>query len=220
MDFPRRCFETYEKMTTLKQTFTVLLNTFTDNLDLINQLWMEIEENYSSANRHYHTLEHLNNLLVQLKEVKGSIKNWSAVLLTLYYHDIIYNPLKSHNEEKSAELAEKRMLQISVDKTTLECCKKQILATKTHLQSPQSDINYFNDADLSVLGQPWEEYVQYYKNVRKEYSWYPDFMYNQGRIKVLNHFLNMERIFKTDYFFNQFEKTSRKNILKEIGELS
>ena len=98
----------------------------------------------------------------------------TIILFTLFYHDIVYNSLKSNNEEKSAELAEKRMTQISVSNEIIECCKAQILATKSHVKSTDSDTNYFTDADLSVLGQTWETYSIYYKNVRKEYAIYPD----------------------------------------------
>lgn len=200
----------------LKETFIGLVKSYTDNDGLTKDLWADIEKNYSDKKRHYHTLQHLENLLVQLTEVKGEIQNWETVLFTLYYHDIIYSSLKSDNEEKSAELAEKRMKQISVPKDRIELCKNQILATKSHITSADGDTNYFTDADLSVLGQDWETYSRYYQNVRKEYSIYPDLVYNPGRKKVLNHFLSMDRIFKTDFFRNKFEKQARQNLQKEI----
>ena len=200
----------------LKETFIGLLTNYTDNERLTNELWMEIDKNYSSKKRHYHTLQHLENLLAQLTEIKTKIQNWEAILFTLFYHDIIYNSLKSDNEEKSAELAEKRMKQISVSKDTIELCKNQILATKSHVQSTNKDTKYFTGADLSVLGQNWEAYSLYYKNVRKEYSIYPDFVYNQGRKKILNHFLSMDKIFKTDFFYNKFEAQAKKNLQKEM----
>ena len=149
-------------------------------------------------------------------EVKGEIKNWETILFTLYYHDIVYNSLKSDNEEKSAEFAEKRMKQISVSHETIELCQRQILATNSHMKSTDSDTNYFTDADLSVLGQTWKTYSLYYKNVRKEYSIYPDLIYNPGRKKVLNHFLKMDRIFKTGFFHNKFEIQAKQNLQKEI----
>ena len=200
----------------LKETFIGLLTNYTDNDRLKNDLWTEIEKNYSSKKRHYHTLHHLDSLLAQLTDVKGEIQNWNTILFTIYYHDIVYNSLKSDNEEKSAELAKKRMKQISVSSDTIEFCKNQILATKSHIKSSDSDTNYFTDADLSVLGQTWETYSLYYKNVRKEYSIYPDFVYNPGRKKVLNHFLSMDRIFKTDIFYNKFEMQAKHNLQKEI----
>lgn len=200
----------------LKNTFIKLLKNYTDDSNLTNELWAEIEENYSSKKRHYHTLQHLDYLLAQLTEIKGEIHNWEAVLFTLYYHDIIYKAQKSNNEEKSADLAVKRMKQISVPNEVIESCKKQILATKSHTKSTDSDTNYFTDADLSILGSDWDTYSLYYKNVRKEYSMYPDLLYNPGRKKVLNHFLSMDRIFKTDYFFNKLENRAKENLQKEI----
>ena len=203
----------------LKETFIGLLTNYTDNDSLTNELWTEIEKNYTSKKRHYHTLQHLDNLLTQLTEVKDEIQNWNAVLFTLYYHDIIYNSLKSDNEEKSAELAEKRLKQISVSIETIELCIKLILATKSHLISTDSDTNYFTDADLSVLGQNWEAYSLYCKNVRKEYSIYPDLVYNPGRKKVLKHFLSMNRIYKTDFFFCKFETQAKSNLTNELNLL-
>ncbi len=203
----------------LKETFINLLTNFTNDKILINDLWTEIEMNYSNKKRHYHTLSHLDNLLHQLLEVKEKIESWETVLFTLFYHDIIYNPLKSDNEAQSAKLAEQRMKQINVPVQIIENCKSQILATKKHLDNAASDTNYFIDADLSVLGQNIETYTMYYQNVRKEYSIYPDLIYNPGRKKVLKHFLEMERIFKTPIFFDQFEAKAKENLLTEFKTL-
>ncbi|TRX59618.1 hypothetical protein FNH22_09885 [Fulvivirga sp. M361] len=204
----------------LKKTFLELLIKYTDNKNLVNELWNEIETNYSSKKRHYHTLQHLESLLIQCIKIKREIRNWDAILFTLYYHDVVYNPLKSNNEEKSAELAEIRMKKISVPDDTIKLCKRQILATKSHSKSPDSDTNYFTDTDLSVLGQNWKKYSEYYKNVRKEYRIYPDLIYNPGRKKVLTHFLEMDRIFKTDIFYKTFEAQAKQNIQQEMELLS
>jgi predicted metal-dependent HD superfamily phosphohydrolase len=201
----------------LKETFIDLAKRHSDDDNLINELWQEIVEAYSHRNRHYHTLAHLDHLYSRLLEVKSLISNWETVLFSLYYHDIVYNVRASDNEEQSAQLAEKRMQQLHAPEEMIETCKKQIIATKTHLQNTDSDMNYFTDADLSVLGEDWETYLAYIENVRKEYAVYPDLLYNPGRKKVLQHFLEMERIFKTDYFYEKLEAVARQNILKEIG---
>jgi predicted metal-dependent HD superfamily phosphohydrolase len=200
----------------LKETFIKLLTNFTDSKSLTNDLWSEIEHNYSNKKRYYHTLSHLENLLKQLLEIKAKIKSWETVLFTLYYHDIIYKALKSDNEEQSAELAEKRMEQINVPTKIIENCKSQILATKKHDLSSDIDTNIFIDADLSVLGQDTVTYKIYFQNIRKEYSIYPDILYNPGRKKVLKHFLEMERIFKTEYFYAKYENQAKKNLQTEL----
>lgn len=189
-------------------------------MHLIAELWNEIEAYYSGEKRHYHTLDHLDNLLDQLSAVKSEIQNFETILFTLFYHDIIYDSLKSDNEEKSAELAETRMTQLAVPDQMIALCKEQILATKSHVQSADSDTNYFTDADLSILGQDWKDYSRYSQNVRKEYSIYPDLVYNAGRKKVLEHFLSMDPIFKTEYFYHKFENQAKENIQKEIELLN
>jgi predicted metal-dependent HD superfamily phosphohydrolase len=135
------------------------------------------------------------------------------------YHDAVYNPLKKDNEEKSAVFAEERMKFINVPSPVIERCKNHILVTKSHRESADPDTNIFTDADLSILGQDWETYLEYCRQVRKEYSIYPDMMYNPGRKKALEHFLQMERIFKTDAFFEKYEVKAKENIKREIAEV-
>ena len=142
----------------LKKTFIDLLENFTNNNSLIIDLWQEIEQNYSESKRHYHNLSHLENLLKQLIEVKHEIENWETVLFTMFYHDIIYIATNTDNEEKSAELAAKRMKEIKVSDNIIEKCKSQILATKKHLTDTNSDTNYFLDADISIFGYTDEVY--------------------------------------------------------------
>jgi predicted metal-dependent HD superfamily phosphohydrolase len=144
----------------LKDTFIELLTKYTDNPSLQEELWTEIERGYSNKNRHYHTLSHLDNLLEQLTDLKTEIKNWDTILFSLYYHDLVYNSLKTNNEEKSAEIAEKRMSQISVPTEIIQECSNQILATKAHSPTPDNDTNLFIDADLSILGNSWEVYFR------------------------------------------------------------
>jgi predicted metal-dependent HD superfamily phosphohydrolase len=203
----------------LQHTFTELLEKYTTDADLISTFWQEIKQRHSGERRFYHTLDHLKNLLSQLSKVKDQIRDWDVVLFTLFYHDVIYNSKKSDNEEQSAKLAEKRMKELSLPEDMIQTCVQQILATKSHEISENNDTNLFTDADLSILGRPWEEYWNYAQNVRKEYGQYPKIIYRSGRKKVLRHFLEMERIFKTDHFFEKYEEQARANLERELKQL-
>ena len=204
----------------LEKAFIDLLKQYTDDEKLINKLWIEISTAYSKRNRHYHTLQHLENMFIGLKDVKSQIRNWNAVLFALFYHDIVYNVLKHNNEEKSAEVAAKKLVDCNTPGYIIDDCCAAIIATKAHILSDNYDINLFIDADLSILGASWGDYELYYKNVREEYSIYPDIIYNPGRKKVLQHFLNMERIYKTIFFFEKLEENARKNLEREIEILN
>lgn len=94
-----------------------------------------------------------------------------------------------------------------------------ILATKNHELSADNDTNYLLDADLAILGQTLDDYQKYTEQIREEYSIYPDFMYNSGRKKVLNYFLDMDEIYKTPYFKKNYEQKARVNIKNDLSEL-
>lgn len=85
--------------------------------------------------------------------------------------------------------------------------------------SADEDTDYFTDADLSVLGQGWDVYSTYAKNVMKKYAVFPDLLYNPSRKKVLNHFLEMQVIFKTAYFHEKFELQAKHNLRQEMEQL-
>lgn len=206
-------------MSLLKNTFLQLATGYSGDVPLIKTLWQELEEKYSHRKRHYHTLAHLDHLLAVLTETRGAVSGWDCLLFTLYYHDAVYNATKSDNEEKSAELATARMQQLHVPAAMIERCRGQVLATKQHRQHEDADTNLFTDADLSILGQDWDAYARYASGVRKEYSMYPDLLYKPGRRKVLRHFLDMHRIYKTDYFYGKLEANARLNLQRELEQL-
>ncbi|MEW7289165.1 HD domain-containing protein [Aquimarina sp. 2304DJ70-9] len=204
----------------LKEIYTSLLSNYSDDSNHIESLWSEIEKKHTKKNRYYHNLSHLEHLYTQLNEVKDKIRDWDMVLFALFYHDYIYNTLKQENEEESAKKAIEVLNLLSIDKNRIELCNEIILATKGHNTSKNNDVNYFTDADLSILGSDWEGYKTYFKKVRKEYKYYPDFVYNKGRAKVLQHFVKMPQIFKTHHFKIRYEAKAKENLQQEIDLLS
>lgn len=93
------------------------------------------------------------------------------------------------------------------------------MATKDHRSAADPDTDLLTDADLAVLGRDWPVYKAYSEKIRREYAIYPDALYKPGRKAVLQHFLAMERIFKTTYFYDRFEKQSRQNLQQEYDGL-
>ncbi|TGK21487.1 HD domain-containing protein [Leptospira kmetyi] len=204
---------------TLKQTFVETASRYSSDTDLIESHWKEITTRYGEPHRHYHNLSHLETLHSLLLEIKNSATDWDCILFTMYYHDVVYDVTQNDNEEQSANLAEKRLREIGFPEKRIASCKSQILATKGHSQSEDNDTNLFTDADLSILGQNWNVYSEYSKNIRIEYSIYSNEEYSQGRKKVLNYFLNLERIYKTRFFFERFETGARENLTRESKEI-
>lgn len=200
----------------LKEVFRILFCNYSQSTKMKHQFWNELEANYTDKGRYYHNLHHLENIYQELLPIKKQVHNWDIVLFTLFYHDSIYNSQRQDNEEKSAVLAEERMKTLDVPRDLIDLCSYQIRATKSHVKSDNQDTNYFTDADLSILGKTWDEYSIYTQNVRKEYAIYPDLIYKKGRKKVLKHFLEMERIYKTDYFYQKYEEKAKLNMQREL----
>ncbi len=172
----------------LAETFIQLALRYT-NAATAKKMWDEIALAYSHKNRQYHTLFHLENMYSELLGVQHNISDWDTVLFALFYHDAVYSATKKDNEEKSSKMAISRLREIGYDTVKTSFCHELIMATKHHASSSFNDINLFTDADLSILRKPWAEYEAYCLNVRKEYSIYPDLLYNPGRKKALQHFL-------------------------------
>ncbi|MEF9477381.1 hypothetical protein OWR28_06270 [Chryseobacterium sp. 1B4] len=197
----------------LKNQFEQLCSAFTEDRQLINSLWNEIETRYSEKSRYYHNLLHLENMFRELDDVKGNISGFTAISFSVFYHDIIYDATSKSNEEKSAAAAEKRLTELHVNKDDISVISEQIIATKSHQLSVHNDTNYLLDADLSVLGKDFKTYMEYTRNIRKEYSVYPDFLYKPGRKKSLNIFLNLKVSLKQN-ILRKSMRLRQKRILK------
>lgn len=182
-------------------------------------LWQQIEDAYASPDRHYHTLAHLRHMLQELLPVKDQVNDWETLFFSLCYHDVVYDAVRNmvahDNEERSADLAEHALKQLAYPAEKIRKCREQILATKGHLTSPDQDTNFLTDADICILGQPWEAYVAYKQNIRKEYQIYPDRLFYAGRKKILEQFLRREPLFKTTHFQNLYEQEAKANLRKE-----
>lgn len=202
----------------LKDRFLNLMSKYSDDKNYNLQCWNEIEKNYSSKSRYYHNLEHLENMFAELDKVLQQVNKLDSLLFAIYYHDIIYVPTKSDNEHQSALLFKNRISATSFP--NLNECIAQIEATKEHKLSRDKDTNILLDLDLSILGKSKEEYQKYCKNIRKEYHIYPDFMYRNGRKKVLLNLLKLDSIYKTDYFKQEYENQAKENLKHELNQLN
>ncbi|MFL5730664.1 MAG: hypothetical protein ACJ75J_14345 [Cytophagaceae bacterium] len=201
----------------LKTTWNQLCSSYSDDITLKNKLFEQICREYGNSSRYYHNLNHISAMLTLADEHNDLIRHRDIVLFSIWFHDLVYDSLKKDNEEKSADMAEEMLTSLAIGKEAVQKIRKFIIATKSHSDHSEPDLCFFLDLDLSVLGSDSETYSTYCKNVRKEYKWVPGILYKKGRKKVLQHFLDMERIFKTDRFYELFEVKARKNIKRELA---
>lgn len=164
-----------------------------DRLELPDDIRALIMGHHSEAHRHYHTLRHIDLMLGQIPA--GHAYTPEMMIATLF-HDIIYNPARSDNEELSRRmfeaaadhLAPREPLGRPLDRP-LVCA--MIMATKSHHFREQraagdEAINLLLRADLSILWHPDPEvYAWYAAGVRKEYGFVPDAQFREARGRIL-----------------------------------
>lgn len=186
------------------------------------QWWCKIRESYKEPHRYYHTLLHIQDMTRHYAEHVGSLNKKNLVLLAIWFHDVIYEPQKKDNEERSRDLFVKFANELGLDEKDIQCVASYIMATKTHQLDPEmledSDLLFFLDFDLAILGDHPERYLAYARNISSEYIHMADEKYRSGRVAVLNHLLE-GTLYKTDVFQNRYLKRARSNMANEIQSL-
>lgn len=202
----------------LERAFREILEDRSVPSAIADGLWDEIVKAHSDAGRHYHDLQHLEQVYRQLEPHKAHIQDRTALIIALAYHDIIQSVLRKDDEERSAELMRLRMKGNGISSTTIDRAADHIMATREHRASLDPDTDLFTDADLSILGSDRIEYAIYADRIRKEYALVPDLLYRPGRKKVLQQLLDLPKIFKSPAF-RPLEAMARTNLQWEIGRL-
>lgn len=183
-------------------------------------IWQIINQYHSQKHRHYHTLEHLYELLLHASSHQQHLLQPDTLQFAIWFHDIIYQPSSKNNETNSAQLAHELLHKQNINTNQLQHIQDFILATAQHqTTSTNTDLSFFLDFDLAILASSTQRYKLYTEQVRAEYHHIPLFLYRRGRKKVLQHFLQMPRIFKTDVLYNNLEQQARTNILHELQSL-
>lgn len=195
-----------------------LLSRYTQDAELVDELWYEIEKSYTKKSRRYHNLNHLLSMFELVSEVIHKLKSPDVVYFAIFYHDIVYNVIFQDNEERSSIIAKKNLKRIGLNDYSIQKCVDMIVSTKYHKLSNDSDTNYLLDIDMSILGYSRDKYLEYVENVRKEYSVYPNLVYNIGRSKALNGFLS-SNIFHTKEFSEKYEESAKTNIQYEVDSI-
>ena len=70
--------------------------------------WAAVVAAWGEPHRRYHDLGHLAAVLGLVGELAGDATEPDAVRLPAWYHDVVYEPHRTDNEEVSAELARAR----------------------------------------------------------------------------------------------------------------
>ncbi len=184
-----------------------------------DEIWKIIENAYSNPQRYYHNFKHIEAIFLFLDSYLDELEDKDVVAFSVWFHDIVYDFKAKDNEEKSADFAREILKTSSLPIEKNEKVWGYVMATKTHSSNGDTDLMIFLDADLSILTSNRNTYLEYTKQIRKEYSWVDDEAFIKGRREVLKRYLDKGEIFYHHDVRKKFEKIARENIQFEIKEV-
>ena len=174
---------------------------------------------YAEKHRAYHTIEHIQACFRHLSAAENQASHPHEIELALWFHDVVYKPFSSTNEEDSAVLSKAFLAANGIAPDISQRIYDMIILTKDHVTPRTIDETLMIDIDLSILGAKQDTYDQFEKNVRKEYKWVPPFIFRKKREEVLFGFLARERLYHTDYFYNHLEAQAKANLERAVNVL-
>lgn len=177
---------------------------------------------YSEPHRHYHDERHLDECLRQLDQVDDlSGRERQLLRWAILWHDAIYDPRLTGNEERSAILAERELSACGVEAADAAEVARLIRLTERHKADPIDRLGaLLISIDLAILGSDPDRYRRYVRDVRAEYMHVPDPMWRAGRSEVLQRLLRAEPLYPEPGFRDRFEAQARLNMDDELKTLA
>ncbi|MCX4738368.1 HD domain-containing protein [Streptomyces antibioticus] len=176
---------------------------------------------WQEPQRHYHTLTHLTAVLDHVDTLEAYATDPAAVRLAAWFHDAVYLPDRSENEERSARLAERALPEAGVSDARTAEVARLVRLTVTHDPADDDrDGQVLCDADLAILAAPPSAYAAYTAAVREEYHFVPNDAFRAGRSAILRQLLDLPRLFHTPYGAAEWEPTARYNLRGELELLA
>ncbi|GAA4316142.1 hypothetical protein GCM10023086_38330 [Streptomyces venetus] len=176
---------------------------------------------WQEPQRRYHTVEHLTAVLDRVDVLEKYATDPDVVRLAAWFHDAVYLPDRSENEERSARLAERALAEAGVpDAKTAEVARLVRLTVGHDPADDDPDGQVLCDADLAILASPPSVYAAYTTAVREEYHFVPSDAFRTGRAAILRRLLDLPRLFRTPYGAAEWEATARYNLAAELEMLS
>ncbi|MDV6331380.1 hypothetical protein [Asticcacaulis sp. 201] len=176
-------------------------------------VWQRLSGVYGEPHRHYHTLTHIDAVIHDLDRLAQAFVAPDEAALALFFHDVVYDPARSDNEDRSAEY-----LRDTLPELDTTHAQSMIRATRHHRGDADPDTNLLLDIDMAILAADWPDYLAYARGVYREYlPVYGHDAYAAGRVALfLEPTLARTHLFLTDAFAAG-ETTARENLNREIA---
>ncbi|MDX2305067.1 MAG: adenylyltransferase/cytidyltransferase family protein [Microscillaceae bacterium] len=151
------------------------------NPEILAQYWRE-------PHRYYHNEQHLEFLIKEIENLHQSgelnEEERDILLMTAYYHDVIYDPTRTDNEKQSADF----FVQQADSHPNTSMVWQMILDTQTH-QPHHRLSEVFCALDMKIVSHSsFTELLEWERKIFKEYQFLDYSVYQAGRLNLLEKF--------------------------------
>jgi predicted metal-dependent HD superfamily phosphohydrolase len=187
--------------------------------------WAEFDDvvgRHREPHRRYHGVRHVTWVVRHVLELAEteSVGDLDAIVAAAFYHDAVYDPRASDNEEQSARLAERVLAGLGWDADRHRRVGAMVRATTAHASPHDADTAVLLDADLAVLGADPAAYEAYARGVRAEYAHVDDAGWRAGRAQVLRDLLARDPLYATAPARTRWASRAAANMTAELASLS
>lgn len=150
--------------------------------------FMRVRALYGQPSRHYHTWQHIYETCLFVRKHYGS---QPLVILALIYHDVVYDTSRKDNEEASALVWEAYAKARGLHRHAslkVKLVGDLIRMTANHrVEDGERRIVFhmMSDADMSIFLCPDDHYLEYARNIWREYGSVGREAYLKGRLHFL-----------------------------------
>ncbi|MGB3258712.1 MAG: hypothetical protein WBG89_05550 [Ornithinimicrobium sp.] len=194
-----------------------------------------IIRSWTEPHRAYHSLRHVAEMLLALRELADhgvalSPRALTVARMAIWFHDVSYDPRATpgSNEQRSATLARDHLHRLGAETADIDAVEALVLMTVDH-QVPGAAraevldpdlLEAFHDIDLWILSAPAPRYREYARQVRDEFAHVPSELFAAGRRHILQGFAERPDIYRTAHAQQRWQERARSNLSTEIAALT
>jgi predicted metal-dependent HD superfamily phosphohydrolase len=176
---------------------------------------------HREGHRRYHGVRHVTWVVRHVHELATELPldDEGAVVAAAFFHDAVYDPRATDNEEQSARLAERVLAGLGWDADRGRRVGDLVRATAAHRAPADDDTAVLLDADLAVLGSDPAAYQAYVTGVRTEYAHVDAAAWQAGRGQVLRELLARDPLYATEPGRRRWARRAAANMTAELASL-
>jgi len=197
------------------------------------EVFDDVVGRHREPHRRYHGVRHVVWVVRHvhgLAESAGPV-DLAVALAAAFFHDAVYRPVATDNEERSARLAEHALAVIGWPEPDVVAVAGYVRATAGHVDAQAAPSPgqrndpvangraVFLDADLAILGAEPAVYQAYADGVRAEYAHLDAPAWRAGRAAVVARLLARPALYLTEPARRQWDATARANLTAELAIL-